>query len=241
MHEADRGWCPLLTGSDMSVLGWIAEALFPRFCVRCNKEGRDVCEGCLGETLQSPLPLSCVVCDAPTPIGATCSGCSSSLDGVVSSFAYSDAVVKGLLKRWKFEYSVSARDALRPLVESTELGELLGAGEWTVVPVPVHCSRLRERGFDQATWIAYVVGEEIGQSAVGLLERVHATLQQARRAGEERRREDLMGSFRARQPIDGRVLLCDDVCTSGATLEAAAAACKEAGATHVWAYTIARG
>ncbi|KKW44136.1 MAG: hypothetical protein UY95_C0036G0001, partial [Parcubacteria group bacterium GW2011_GWA2_56_7] len=73
------------------------------------------------------------------------------------------------------------------------------------------------------------------------LERVHATLQQARRAGEERRREDLMGSFRARQPIDGRVLLCDDVCTSGATLEAAAAACKEAGATHVWAYTIARG
>ena len=104
------------------------------------------------------------------------------------------------------------------------------------MPVPVHCSRLRERGFDQATWIAYVVGEEIGQSAVGLLERVHATLQQARRAGE-----DLMGSFRARQPIDGRVLLCDDVCTSGATLEAAAAACKEAGATHVWAYTIARG
>ena len=96
-----------------------------------------------------------------------------------------------------------------------------------------------KRGFDQAAWVAKTVADHLELPAANILIRKKRTKQQAR-MGESRSREDLMGAFKARQSISGRILLCDDVMTSGATLEAAAQACRDAGATSVWAYTIAR-
>lgn len=217
----------------------ITDAFFPRTCVRCGAEGADVCETCWAQTPAVSVLLACPVCGKPSVIGARCSSCESAIDGLVYSMPYADAVTHGLLRRWKFAFVRSVESYLKELVVRAPLSEIIGTDGWTVVPVPLHGVRLRWRGFDQAAWVAKTVADKLELPAANLLARAKNTKQQARL--ENRSREDLIGAFKARAPISGRVLLCDDVATSGATLEAAAQACRDAGATSVWAYVIARG
>ena len=111
-----------------------------------------------------------------------------------------------------------------------------------LVPVPLHPRRLRERGYNQAELLAQQMGRRLGVPvAVRGLVRVRHTPAQARTENRETRRANVAAAFRARDSFDGRrVLLVDDVCTTGATLEACAAALREAGAHEVWGVTLAR-
>lgn len=111
-----------------------------------------------------------------------------------------------------------------------------------VVPVPLHWTRRVARGFDQAERIATPLAVRLGLPAAGVLRRRRATGAQAR-LGREARLTNLSGAFRVDRPraVAGRrVLLVDDVATTGATLEAAASALRSAGAAGVLALTAAR-
>jgi ComF family protein len=111
-----------------------------------------------------------------------------------------------------------------------------------IVPVPLHRRRLKERGYNQALLLAERLGEAVGVPiAHDLLYRNRHTMSQARLNAQERRRnvEDAF-SCADRSVQDKRVLLVDDVCTTGATLEACSVALKERGALSVWALTVAR-
>lgn len=110
-----------------------------------------------------------------------------------------------------------------------------------IVPVPLHRSRLRQRGYNQAELLARGLGEELGLPVVlGWLERPRAGQPQARTSGREERWANTAGAFRAMGRDAGAVLLVDDVCTTGATLNACAAALKAGGASRVWGLTLAR-
>ena len=126
-----------------------------------------------------------------------------------------------------------------------ELAAALG-GEFEsadlVVPVPLHWTRRVARGFDQAERIAVPLAARLGLPVAGVLRRRRATGAQAR-LGRAARLANLAGAFRVdrAQAVAGRrVLLVDDVTTTGATLEAAAAALLSAGAAEVFALTAAR-
>lgn len=111
-----------------------------------------------------------------------------------------------------------------------------------IVPVPLHRSRLRQRGYNQAELLAQGLREELGLPLVlGWLERPRAGLPQARTPSREQRWLNTTGAFKVvdRSPAKS-VLLVDDVCTTGATLNACAAALKGAGASRVWGLTLAR-
>jgi ComF family protein len=112
-----------------------------------------------------------------------------------------------------------------------------------VVAVPLHTSRLHQRGFNQA----WLLGQAFSRSAKlpllreGLLCRQRATPQQALLAVEDRRR-NMNQAFLWQGPnLKGlRLLLVDDVVTSGSTLEACAEVLRKSGAGDVWAITVAR-
>jgi len=112
-----------------------------------------------------------------------------------------------------------------------------------LIPVPLYSRRLRERGYNQSALLANNLGKLVGLPVVeDSLLRVRGSLPQARTANVEDRRKNVAGAFacKDKQLSGSRVLLVDDVCTSGTTLEACALALKSAGTTSVWGLTIAR-
>jgi ComF family protein len=108
-----------------------------------------------------------------------------------------------------------------------------------VVPVPSAPARRRARGYNQAELLAVQIVDAVGGTLIGdALDRRDRPAQQTLSAAQ--RRTNLATAIRARRPIHGRVLLVDDVATTGATLSACADALSDAGAHDVCALVFAR-
>jgi ComF family protein len=111
-----------------------------------------------------------------------------------------------------------------------------------IVPVPLHAARLRERGYNQAALLAkhLSIATNIPLVEDGLV-RTRATASQMTLKAAERKInvQDAFGCSDGRMARQ-RVVVIDDVCTTGATLEACAQALFQAGAVSVWALTLAR-
>ena len=111
-----------------------------------------------------------------------------------------------------------------------------------IIPVPLHAARWRERGYNQSMLLARQLSRASGLPLVEeALTRIRATAPQITLNAAERE-ANVSGAFEARADLvhGRRVLLVDDVCTTGATLAAGSHALKQAGATTVWGLTLAR-
>jgi ComF family protein len=112
-----------------------------------------------------------------------------------------------------------------------------------LVPVPLHRRRLRERGYNQSALLARELGKLTALPVVSdCLVRIRSAAPQARAATAAERRSNVAGAFTCCDArLEGRrVLLIDDVATTGATLNACAGALKAAGTVSVWALVLAR-
>jgi ComF family protein len=112
-----------------------------------------------------------------------------------------------------------------------------------LVSVPLHAKRLRQRGYNQSSLIAIELSKLSAIPVIeGCLIRLRNSPPQTRTATVEERRQNVVNAFgyQDKRLIGKRVLLIDDVCTSGATLEACATALKTGGAISVWGLTLAR-
>lgn len=110
---------------------------------------------------------------------------------------------------------------------------------WT----PLHPKRKRERGYDQAELLARRVGELTGLPVERALEKTRATAVQSQSGEDEARKANVQGAYRTQPGLDltgKRMVLIDDVATSGATLSECAAALRQAGARSVVGLTFAR-
>jgi len=111
-----------------------------------------------------------------------------------------------------------------------------------IVPVPLHPHRLRERGYNQAALLAKEMEKALGLPLLeDALVRVRSTIPQVGLSARERR-DNVRGAFHwADRSLEGqRILLVDDVCTTGATLEACSLALREGGVSVVWGLVLAR-
>lgn len=158
-------------------------------------------------------------------------------EAVLSLPVWAAAATSGRLTRvvgqWKYHGVRGLGWPLaRALVEAAGCGPPAAASGGVLVPIPLHRSRQRARGFNQAALLARLAAPELELPvALHALRRVRATAQQARLSDAAARRRNLEGAFAARAPAPGcgRALLVDDLVTAGATAGAAAAALREAG------------
>jgi len=154
--------------------------------------------------------------------------------------------VRSALMRLKFSGLSQVAEAFAPsmveaLARAPPAGRATGQDEsFLLTWVPLAARRRRERGYDQAEVLALAVRAMTGWPARALLRRAVETAPQARRAGLERRRA-LRGAFVAVGPVEAaRVVLVDDVLTSGATAAECATVLRGAGAAEVIVLTAAR-
>lgn len=218
---------------------------FPPRCFSCGREGADFCRQCLEDCVLAKH-FYCLVCDKPSAKGKTHLHCLEKSKyrppkAIFSAFEYSETVRK-CIKTAKYRRKVFAPlkilalEALK-IMSKTEI-EFEG---YLVVPVPLSRKRSKLRGFNQAGIVAGLVAKNLGLSLRDdLLERRKETTAQYERNRKERF-ANLNKAFICKKNITGeKILLLDDICTTGATLLEGSRALYKAGAEAVSCFTLAK-
>jgi len=159
------------------------------------------------------------------------------------SFGFYSGEIARLVHGLKFLKRRNLVAILAPMLAET-FHKNWSAGEFDIViPIPLHSSRKRDRGFNQSGLIARTLARRIGVPFSGMiLERVRATSSQVG-LSNSRRHENVSNAFRCNRPecVSGRrILLIDDVMTTGATVGSAAEELMRSGALRVSVLTLAR-
>jgi ComF family protein len=242
--------------------------LWPPFCLLCAEPGaggRDLCAACatqlpwnVGACRRCALPIvpdaSCrsafrrealsarPIAPEGAPTGRVCTACRESpppFATTLAAFRYGFPLDR-LLPRFKFHADLAAGRLVAQLLGDALIAAAADRPD-AVVPLPLHRSRLRERGYDQALELARPLARRLGVPlrADGL-RRIRATAAQTGLHAGERRR-NLRGAFAvAGAALPPHVALVDDVMTTGATLAEAAGALRAAGVARVDVWVVAR-
>ena len=180
-------------------------------------------------------PNRCAACDAPSREDAVfCPACAESVERWSergAPFVYGGAMAKAITR---FKYG-PLPELARPLgaLLASEARKRDFSGARAVIPVPLHPTRLFDRGFNQAALLARPVARALGlPMRARALVRTRPTERQAE-LDRSARLQNVAGAFRARSEVCEPVLLVDDVRTTGATQNACAAALRAAGCPHV--------
>ena len=227
----------------------LAELIFPARCASCGMgvdEG-DFCEECAARITFVKSPL-CPKCGLPYFVeGAQdhlCGDCILAGDQYYASaraVSVYDGIVLDLVHRFKYGGKMSAGKVLGTMM-ADKAGDFFDMSRFDlVIPVPLHRERLRHRGFNQSLVLARQVAAKYGvEVEFEALRRLRDTQPQVNLGGDERR-GNLKGAFSVEVPLEGkRVLLIDDVYTTGSTVRESARALVEGGAREVEVYTAAR-
>ena len=221
------------------VIGPLLDLVLPLSCAVCHREGALLCEECEPSLPKLEQPY-CSVCARPGQHGV-CSDCATETRGFdcISAPYLFEGAVREMVHDFKYRGVRAAAPTLGGLLV-WHLRSSMPAD--VIVPVPLHRSSERERGYNQSDLMARVVAANsdlpFGRRA---LRRLRKTAPQISMDGYEQRRRNIEGAFECVQDLEGqRVLLIDDVVTTGSTLSACAEALKAAGARSVWGLALAR-
>jgi len=232
----------------MGIIDW----LYPRKCVGCGRTGKYFCQGCWGE-MRLRLDWICPECSRGSFGGEVHRGCRKKygLDGLVSLLSYQGLVRAGvhrlkygLIKDLEQELETILLDRIKERTRSERGGGLREflSKKPKIVPVPLYWRRKNWRGFNQAEIIARIVAEGLGlRLLMGLVERRRATKPQVKLSRDERK-SNVEQAFRVKKGmvVPERILLIDDVWTTGETMRVVGQELKRAGARVVWGLSLAR-
>lgn len=224
----------------------LLDFLFPKTCFGCKKNGFYICQNCIAST--SIVKQKCIVCEKPAIDGYTHEKCKSkySIDRVISIWAYEGIIRKALLSlKYKFASDIADELAQNSSITLVRIDRNLQNSNAVMAPIPLHWKRKNWRGFNQAEEL----GKRISQSLSlkwesNILVRTKQKAVQANLKADERVK-NIEGVFSLNPnyqvlPVNKRLIMFDDVYTTGATLKEAGKVLKRGGARQVWAITIAR-
>ena len=238
------------------ILDSLLNLVFPEGCLICaapvvHRKNRGVCPGCLlkAHALRIPQPI-CPSCGLPLPNFKTgsnvlCVQCI--LDPPVfsgaRSFGYYSAELAGLIHGLKFHKRKNLAEILVPFMVETFYASWKQTDFDLVLPVPLHTKRRRDRGYNQSELLARSLALRVDiPFSDSLLIRTRSTSSQVG-LSDLQRRENVRNAFRCADPgrtAGRRILLIDDVMTTGATAKSTAQALIRGGALRVSVLTLAR-
>lgn len=201
----------------------IKDLLFPKFCVGCKEEGSWLCDKCLPEV------------NTPKTEKAA-----ANLDGVTALFDYGENTVSKLIKMFKYNYLLEIGGIFEKIIDKTNFNNSWQG--FVIIPVPLHRRRERERGFNQAEILAKSFAKKLGLDINKNLQRGIYTTQQAKLSREQRliNLKDAFFWTDGAKNAPGKVLLVDDVFTTGATMQECAKILKNNGTKIVCGLVLAR-
>lgn len=205
---------------------FILDILFPKFCVNCHKEGSYLCQDCFA--------LIDILRYQPEPF-------------LFCPASYNNFIVKNLINQFKYQPFI--KELAEPLA-SLIIAHLLSLEKFPdfrsfiLVPVPLHKKKLKQRGFNQAEEIGKELAKFLNIPIVadGLV-KIKTTPDQVG-LEKEKRKENIRGAFACPKPgliQDKKILLLDDVCTTGATFRECEKCLVASGAGLVLEMCVAHG
>lgn len=218
------------------------DLLYPKYCIGCGAGGCYICQRCLRK-LPYLSPLNCPKCGLPLGNKAFCLRCqemSWRLDSLHSVFRF-----EGLLRQAIHLLKYNNYRALVPVLAEQvhSFLKIIRMKADAIIPVPLHPLRIKERGYNQSSLMARQLGKLTGIPVIeGYLLRTVNTLPQVKTSSREERINNVRGAFicKNREFKDSNIIVFDDVCTTGATLNACAATLKENLVKSVYGLTLAR-
>ncbi len=215
------------------------EGLAPSACVGCGGFGEFLCEQCTRDIAFVDIQ-TCMYCERLTPLGKTCGSCRNYLDGLYVLARLDLGPLKDLIHHYKYGKAMEIESVLKSLMASDRRLPAMMASP-VICAVPLHRSRQRSRGFNQAERVGRILAQRTGWKLYPLLRRIKPTVAQVG-LSRSARLHNLQDAFVCPFELGGRnVLVVDDVATTGATLEECARVLKAAGAGRVWGWVVARG
>jgi len=248
------GFIVIIKAMLAGVLKGLRNLIYPKTCLACRKKIPEqqkqdfICSSC-EKSIEKNLPPFCVSCGRKLEKRSLnkniCLSCAKK--DLHFDRAFSPCVYTGVVKKLIHEFKYKGKDYLKKPLSAMmsdfikEYGLPINDLD-LIVPVPLHSSKTREREFNQAHLLADCLGETFHKEvAANALKRHKQTKTQAT-LKEDLRFLNVKESFSVQDPqaiMDKRILLVDDVLTTGATSSEAARALKNAGAGLVFVITLA--
>ena len=214
----------------MSIKNFILDLILPKFCFGCKKEGTYLCEDCLAtiEIFKEHKKFNHKI-----------------LDDLFAATDYNHPILKKMI--FSFKYEPFAKELAKDLVNLLKIHFLLlnkrvDFSDFLFLPIPLSKRRLKWRGFNHAKEIAKELSEFFGAKVLeDVLIKTKETKPQVSLL-EKERKENLKGVFKVKNPaliFDRKIVLVDDVFTTGTTLSEAGKVLKEAGVKKIIGMVIA--
>ena len=238
------------------MLNFMLDTVFPITCLGCGSfapqnKREYLCKSCL-RLIPIKKDLECIGCKTKSQLGKTCIECRGwSIDHLFIVSDYKNKLLEKALKALKYRFITDLTVSFYPLIGkyihwlAKKKNFSIISDNPLIVPVPLHPRRLNWRGFNQAEVISKIIAG-ITQLEVknDILFRIAVSKPQADIEKKEERLKNMVNKFKisTKQELKNRtIILADDICTTGATLNECAKVLKNAGAKKVIGFVVARG
>jgi ComF family protein len=236
----------------LKIKKFILNAILPQRCLKCGKllSGEEVlCLDCFGK-IEINSDFYCPRCGARLPEAKlTCHKEEKFILAAVTSYKISEA--RELIHAFKYNKLKIAVKILEKLIEkyldkivrNLSGGRRIEIRNFTIIPIPLHPQKERERGFNQSLLIAQILSKLLGLPVSQTLKKIKRSSPQVEMKNYKEREKNVEGSFSLADMAEIKnknIIIVDDVFTSGATIREAIRTLKSAGAKKIIAFVIAK-
>ena len=224
----------------------ILDFFYPPLCFGCGEEisGGFLCFSCYEKLFISSLAV-CPKCGRPVPYFTRCQECQPRLNlSRVRALGLYQPPFKGMIEEFKYKGKRKLAEILGDALSLILANDPFLKKADLLVPIPLHPAKIRERGYNQSELLARTIARRTNLPVACALKRKRNTQSQTKLSSREERFRNMENVFvrQDKEEVRGkRIILIDDVLTSGATLSSAARVLLEGGAEEVYGLVVAKG